>query len=331
NLMKQAANFQKWRLPMALPGITVSTSPTHYYPIQAGQLQRLKGETREVFGEVMHAESSWSLLRIESEGRRPWRRPFAWVLLLGRSLARLQGLAALRGVDAAVFVEVAGGEVGVGLDHEFAETDEAVLVGVEQLKIARLALHLPVGRQHAVAGRRCAREQLLLAELAVAVDVEPLEARLLARLPFGAVDHAVLVGVVAHQPARQGARGTRSGLVGRRRLVIRCGLGGAGEQQQDGGRQGDELQHGSISFGLYREAKTLAPFPLPGRVSADIVAGATQMRPCCGFVLGLSTWCLITTFSSSAQVRAACGPRGSRPATARAWAFLRITGSAAPA
>src|SRR4030095_17107145 len=28
NLMKQAANFQKWKLPMALPGITVSTSPT---------------------------------------------------------------------------------------------------------------------------------------------------------------------------------------------------------------------------------------------------------------------------------------------------------------
>ena len=28
NLMKQAANFQKFRLPMLLPGITVSTSPT---------------------------------------------------------------------------------------------------------------------------------------------------------------------------------------------------------------------------------------------------------------------------------------------------------------
>jgi ABC-type branched-subunit amino acid transport system substrate-binding protein len=58
NLMKQAANFQKWRLPMALPGITVSTSPTDYYPIQAVQLQRFKGETWELFGEVMHAESS---------------------------------------------------------------------------------------------------------------------------------------------------------------------------------------------------------------------------------------------------------------------------------
>jgi branched-chain amino acid transport system substrate-binding protein len=58
NLMKQAANFQKFKLPMALPGITVNTSPTDYYPIQAVQLQRFKGETWELFGEVMHAESS---------------------------------------------------------------------------------------------------------------------------------------------------------------------------------------------------------------------------------------------------------------------------------
>jgi branched-chain amino acid transport system substrate-binding protein len=58
NLMKQAASFQKFRLPLLLPGITVSTSPTDYYPIQAVQLQRFKGESWELFGEVMHAESS---------------------------------------------------------------------------------------------------------------------------------------------------------------------------------------------------------------------------------------------------------------------------------
>ena len=58
NLMKQAANFQKFPLKMALPGITVSTSPTDYYPIQAVQLQRFKGQTWERFGEIMHAESS---------------------------------------------------------------------------------------------------------------------------------------------------------------------------------------------------------------------------------------------------------------------------------
>jgi len=58
NLMKQAAGFQKFRVPLLLPGITISTSLTDFYPIQAVQLQRFKGETWELFGEVMHAESS---------------------------------------------------------------------------------------------------------------------------------------------------------------------------------------------------------------------------------------------------------------------------------
>ncbi|MGE5150580.1 MAG: ABC transporter substrate-binding protein [Rhodospirillaceae bacterium] len=58
NLMKQAAGFQKFRVPLLLPGILVSTSPTDFYPIQAVQLQRFKGETWELFGEIMHAEST---------------------------------------------------------------------------------------------------------------------------------------------------------------------------------------------------------------------------------------------------------------------------------
>jgi branched-chain amino acid transport system substrate-binding protein len=58
NLMKQAAGFQKFRVPLLLPGILINTSPTDFYPIQAVQLQRFKGETWELFGEVMHAESS---------------------------------------------------------------------------------------------------------------------------------------------------------------------------------------------------------------------------------------------------------------------------------
>jgi len=58
NLMKQAASFQKYRVPLLLPGILVNTSPTDFYPIQAVQLQRFKGETWELFGEVMHAEST---------------------------------------------------------------------------------------------------------------------------------------------------------------------------------------------------------------------------------------------------------------------------------
>ena len=43
NLMRQAANIQKLRVPVLLPGITVSTSPTDYYPIQAVQLAALQG------------------------------------------------------------------------------------------------------------------------------------------------------------------------------------------------------------------------------------------------------------------------------------------------
>ena len=58
NVMKQAANFQKFRLNMLLPGITVSTSPTDFFPIQAVQLSRFKGESWDLFGDVMHAESA---------------------------------------------------------------------------------------------------------------------------------------------------------------------------------------------------------------------------------------------------------------------------------
>jgi branched-chain amino acid transport system substrate-binding protein len=58
NVMKQAAGFKKLELPLVLPGITINTSPTDYYPIQAVQLARFKGESWELFGDVMHAESS---------------------------------------------------------------------------------------------------------------------------------------------------------------------------------------------------------------------------------------------------------------------------------
>ncbi len=58
NLMKQAASHQRLRVPMLLPGITISTSPTDFYPIQAVQLARFKGETWERFGEVIAAEGA---------------------------------------------------------------------------------------------------------------------------------------------------------------------------------------------------------------------------------------------------------------------------------
>ncbi|MGE0425928.1 MAG: ABC transporter substrate-binding protein [Reyranellaceae bacterium] len=58
NLMKQAANHKKLRVPLLLPGILVSTSPTDFYPVQAIRLARFKGETWELFGDVLAHESS---------------------------------------------------------------------------------------------------------------------------------------------------------------------------------------------------------------------------------------------------------------------------------
>ena len=41
-----------------MPGISVSTSATDFYPIQAVQLARFKGESWDLFGDIMHSESA---------------------------------------------------------------------------------------------------------------------------------------------------------------------------------------------------------------------------------------------------------------------------------
>ena len=58
NVMRQAANFQKYKLPMLIPGITINTSPTDYYPIQSVKLAKFTGETWAPFGDIMSAEGS---------------------------------------------------------------------------------------------------------------------------------------------------------------------------------------------------------------------------------------------------------------------------------
>ncbi len=58
NLLKQATSMKRLVVPMLLPGITINTSPTDYYPIQAVRLQRFKGETWELFGDVLSNESA---------------------------------------------------------------------------------------------------------------------------------------------------------------------------------------------------------------------------------------------------------------------------------
>lgn len=58
NLMKQASSLRGLEVPLLLPGIKINTSPTDFFPIQAVRLQRFKGETWELFGEVIASEST---------------------------------------------------------------------------------------------------------------------------------------------------------------------------------------------------------------------------------------------------------------------------------
>ena len=58
NVMKQAASFHSYTNPLLLPGITINTSATDFYPIQAVQLAKFNKDTWELFGDVMHAEST---------------------------------------------------------------------------------------------------------------------------------------------------------------------------------------------------------------------------------------------------------------------------------
>ena len=58
NLMKQAASIHELKLPMLLPGITVSTSASDFAPIKQMQLQRFDGTTWKLFGEVISGTGS---------------------------------------------------------------------------------------------------------------------------------------------------------------------------------------------------------------------------------------------------------------------------------
>ncbi|HEX2885260.1 ABC transporter substrate-binding protein [Vineibacter terrae] len=58
NLMRQAANLKKLAVPLLLPGIVVNTSPTDFYPIQSVRLAKFKGESWELFGDVMSNENA---------------------------------------------------------------------------------------------------------------------------------------------------------------------------------------------------------------------------------------------------------------------------------
>jgi branched-chain amino acid transport system substrate-binding protein len=58
NIMKQAANLHDLKLPMLLPGITVSTSADDFAPIKQMQLMKFDGNTWQLFGEVISGSGS---------------------------------------------------------------------------------------------------------------------------------------------------------------------------------------------------------------------------------------------------------------------------------
>ena len=53
NVMKQAANIKPMPVPMLLPGIQLSTSPTNFSPLRQMRLQRFDGEKWILFGDVI--------------------------------------------------------------------------------------------------------------------------------------------------------------------------------------------------------------------------------------------------------------------------------------
>jgi branched-chain amino acid transport system substrate-binding protein len=55
NIMRQAANVKNLALPMLLPGIKISTSPTDFAPIEQEQLAKFDCERWVVFGELYDA------------------------------------------------------------------------------------------------------------------------------------------------------------------------------------------------------------------------------------------------------------------------------------
>jgi len=56
--MKQAASLKGVEIPLLLPGIKVNTSATDFYPIQSVRLARFKGETFELFGDILSGETA---------------------------------------------------------------------------------------------------------------------------------------------------------------------------------------------------------------------------------------------------------------------------------
>jgi branched-chain amino acid transport system substrate-binding protein len=53
NVLKQAADLKDLKLGLLLPGITINTGPSDYFPIKQMQLSRFNGENVELIGSAM--------------------------------------------------------------------------------------------------------------------------------------------------------------------------------------------------------------------------------------------------------------------------------------
>jgi hypothetical protein len=55
--MRQAANLKNLKLPLLLPGMTINTSPTDFFPVQQAQLERFTGTQWQLFGQVISTDT----------------------------------------------------------------------------------------------------------------------------------------------------------------------------------------------------------------------------------------------------------------------------------
>jgi branched-chain amino acid transport system substrate-binding protein len=53
NIMRQALNIKDFQTPASLPGASINTSPTNYFPIRRLQLSRFNGESWDLFGDLI--------------------------------------------------------------------------------------------------------------------------------------------------------------------------------------------------------------------------------------------------------------------------------------
>ncbi len=56
NVMRQAASLKNYEVDVLLPGITVTTGPNDFFPVEQMQMRRFTGETWELFGPVINGE-----------------------------------------------------------------------------------------------------------------------------------------------------------------------------------------------------------------------------------------------------------------------------------